>query len=370
MTMSRSDEKGFTLIELMVVVLVIAILLAIAIPTFLGARGRGQDTVAKTSLRNAISSAAGSTGSGVVTFPDAAAMATEEPSLTFTASASTGPKVVSVGTSATAWGGAALSASGRCFAIRLDSANVTTYAVLPAGSCTGSTALTAATSTGQWTISASPYRDAVVGTAGVTRYWPLDETSGSVALDLSGNSATATLTSPTPTLGQPGLVESARRTAFGFSGVAKVSLPSMASTSSYTIAAWVRTPSAIDGFHDTIVAGTNFRFQVQPNGSQHQLKLETTGGGGIYSPTMLPISTVAMVAVTSDGTTERLFIDGVEVTARTALPALNWTSGRIGYDDVSSIGGPDTWGGVIDEVSVFNRALTAPELLALRAIGS
>ena len=33
----NNDEKGFTLIELMVVVLIIAILIAIAIPTFLGA---------------------------------------------------------------------------------------------------------------------------------------------------------------------------------------------------------------------------------------------------------------------------------------------------------------------------------------------
>jgi type IV pilus assembly protein PilA len=46
------DEGGFTLIELMVVVLIIAILIAIAIPTFLGLRARAQDRSAQSDLRN------------------------------------------------------------------------------------------------------------------------------------------------------------------------------------------------------------------------------------------------------------------------------------------------------------------------------
>src|SRR3989442_1790077 len=51
---AEAKEEGFTLIELMVVVLIIAILIAIAIPTFLGARKRAQDRAAQSNLRNAL----------------------------------------------------------------------------------------------------------------------------------------------------------------------------------------------------------------------------------------------------------------------------------------------------------------------------
>jgi len=49
-----SQEEGFTLIELMVVVLIIAVLVAIAIPSFLGFRNQAQDRAAQTELRTSL----------------------------------------------------------------------------------------------------------------------------------------------------------------------------------------------------------------------------------------------------------------------------------------------------------------------------
>lgn len=50
----RDEDEGFTLIELMVVLLIIAILLAIAIPTFLGARNTANARSTQENLRNAL----------------------------------------------------------------------------------------------------------------------------------------------------------------------------------------------------------------------------------------------------------------------------------------------------------------------------
>ena len=76
-------EDGFTLIELMVVVLIIAILIAIAVPTFLGARQRAQDRAAQSVLRNALTAEKTYYTDNQTYTGDPAALKAIEPGLSF-----------------------------------------------------------------------------------------------------------------------------------------------------------------------------------------------------------------------------------------------------------------------------------------------
>ena len=97
----QDREDGFTLIELMVVVLIIAILIAIAIPTFLGARKRAQDRAVQSNLRNALTAEKTYYTDKQVYTASATDLTAIEPSLSYSnAVSTTDPRQIKVETAA------------------------------------------------------------------------------------------------------------------------------------------------------------------------------------------------------------------------------------------------------------------------------
>lgn len=140
------SEKGFTLVEVMVVVLIIGILLSIGVPTFLGARSRAQDRAAQASLRTAQNTA-------LIIYTDNADfaeatidnMSKAEPQVIWlketTASTDTNDVSIAAPSAGGEFGAASMSDSGTCFYIHVRSDGSTQYGSSDTVACTGTSAL-------------------------------------------------------------------------------------------------------------------------------------------------------------------------------------------------------------------------------------
>ncbi len=130
-----------------------------------------------------------------------------------------------------------------------------------------------------------------------------------------------------------------------------------------TVSAWVR-PDEARAWQMLLVkeSASWFSYALYSEGAQSPetyISEAEPGYSSTWAPSALPVDEWSHVAVTSDGTTLRLYVDGSEVANAQSDPAQD-TAGAL------RIGGNSMWGeyfdGLIDDVRVYDQALTAAQI--------
>jgi hypothetical protein len=187
--------------------------------------------------------------------------------------------------------------------------------------------------------------------------YSFDEGLGSSAADASGNGNTGAIGSASwITTGKFG-------NALSFNGTnARVTVGDSASldlTTAMTLEAWVY-PTATSGWRDVIYKGPNDIYYLEGRSPGGPPATGGTFASPLYGTAALPVNAWSHLAATYDGTTLRLYVNGVQVASRPQTGPIATSAGAL------TIGGDVLYGqhfaGRIDEVRIYDTALSASEI--------
>jgi len=251
--------------------------------------------------------------------------------------------------------------------------------------CAGNTCGTTCTSTGQCQSGFGCTGSSCVALPAPALYWKLDESSGTVAADASGNNLAGTYTgssgTPTPSAMVPVLsFPDPSSRAFVRANRHTVTLANMPAsikpTTDVSISVWYRattidTGSGSTGGSELVSAGDNYLMRLhigdieisKRTASGHMQCLGVTSGhldgnwhhvAGVISPTAMLVYVDGVMRINCPNTLPILFDRGKDLFV-----------GRHGND--TSNAAIYDFEGNIDEVRIYTRSLTAPEIAALAA---
>jgi predicted phage tail protein len=198
---------------------------------------------------------------------------------------------------------------------------------------------------------------------GLIGAWAFDEGAGTTVADASGNGNAGTIDgadwSPQGRFGN----------ALSFDGLSNtVRVANSASLnvgSAMTLSGWVEPTVHQDGWNSVVYRQTDNYFLTAAGDND----LRPAGGGAfggavdvVQAPTAIPIGTWSYVAVTYDGTTARLYVNGTQVATRVSAGAIPNTTNPLW------MGGNQPYGqyfeGLLDEIRVYKRVLSPAEIQA------
>jgi hypothetical protein len=219
------------------------------------------------------------------------------------------------------------------------------------------------------------------GSAGLVLRLTFDEASGTTAIDSSPSARNGTIAGAVRVPGKVG-------NALSFNGISDwVTILDGAAgtpldlTTGMTIEAWVN-PASLGGWNTVVLKerGLNALSYAlyahdgapEPGGVAAPAGYVRANAAdrAVRGPAELPLGTWTHLATTYDGTAQRFYIDGVEVASRaqTGLIAVGNQPLRIGGN--AAFAGGEFFEGLVDEVHVYNRALTASEIaLDMNGVG-